>query len=148
MARENGHLNGYVWRACVVVHHFHEFMERKSTNSRFGESTTFCTTTNSTTETHRANQTARVCDKGPGSFNICRRVQRLSGEVIASAVCSTPRQGRVQVWSQHYTRRPAGARYRPVHGTCSPELSEGAAHKEGAVHRRIRSRCGVSWGSI
>ena len=41
MPREDGHLNGYVWMVCAVIHHFHEFMEKKNTNSRFGESTNF-----------------------------------------------------------------------------------------------------------
>ena len=30
MPREDGHLNGYVWMVCAVIHHFHEFMEKKT----------------------------------------------------------------------------------------------------------------------
>jgi hypothetical protein len=41
LPREDGHLNGYVWMVCAVIPHFHEFMEKKNTNSRFGESTNF-----------------------------------------------------------------------------------------------------------
>ena len=29
MTREDGHFNGYVWRACAIIHHFHEFIKNR-----------------------------------------------------------------------------------------------------------------------